>query len=111
MTRIRAIFDNKGETFDRYTVIFNDGEMIGLSENPNTSQGFNQYCGNVVDDYMFHSWGAGWRRHLDVNKITRSVLREQIRLFEYEGNIGVRTQLSRLPEEVKTAIKNRQHEN
>ena len=28
---IKAIFDNEGETLDRYTVILNDGDMLGLN--------------------------------------------------------------------------------
>ena len=38
------VFDNKGETLDRYTVINKDGDILGLSE---TGVGFSQWCGNV----------------------------------------------------------------
>ena len=37
-------FDNGGETCDRYTIII-DGSVYGMSHNPTSPQGFNQYCG------------------------------------------------------------------
>lgn len=40
------IYDNGGESFDRYTVI--DGtEAYGMSNNPRSPQGFNQYIGEA----------------------------------------------------------------
>ena len=43
------ILDNKGETFDRYTIILPNGDCYGASENPFHPQGFGQYCGNIAD--------------------------------------------------------------
>lgn len=43
------VYDNGGKTFDRYTVILSDGSIIGMSDNPLSPQGFNQYCGDVKD--------------------------------------------------------------
>ena len=42
------IFDNGGETIDRYTVVINDS-VYGMSDNPLSPQGFNQYCGEAND--------------------------------------------------------------
>ena len=42
------IFDNGGESFDRYTVII-DNSVFGMSDNPLDPQGFNQYCGDIED--------------------------------------------------------------
>ena len=49
--RIR-IYDNKGETFDRYTVAIENAEpegretyYFGMSNNPFSPQGFNQFVG------------------------------------------------------------------
>ena len=39
-------FDNKGKSFDRYTVVAKDGSMFGFSENPFSPNGFNQYLGD-----------------------------------------------------------------
>jgi hypothetical protein len=64
-----AVLDNKGETLDRYTIINKStGDIIGSSENPFSPLGFGQYCGNLVDNYMYHSFGYSWRKHLNVNK-------------------------------------------
>jgi hypothetical protein len=44
------VFDNGGETFDRFTIVnLEDGEVYGASENPFHPQGFGQFCGNVVE--------------------------------------------------------------
>jgi len=47
---IVAVYDNDGETFDRYTVVFVDKDaktgfhdMLGLSSNPTSPQGFSQW--------------------------------------------------------------------
>lgn len=37
-----VVYDNGGETFDRYTVYTPDGSVFGMSEN---AEGFNQYLG------------------------------------------------------------------
>ena len=54
-----AIYDNGGRTADRYSVIFNDGDLIGMNNIPfNPSMGFNQYAGNI------HDWGLKSFSHL-----------------------------------------------
>ena len=46
------VFDNGGETFDRYTVII-DKDVYTMSANPNSPQGVNLYCGSQIDvDYL-----------------------------------------------------------
>ena len=42
------IFDNEGRSIDRYTV-FIDGGVFGMSHNPNSPQGFNQFCCTVSE--------------------------------------------------------------
>lgn len=44
------IYDNGGETVDRYTVIIDD-DFYGMSDNPHSPQGFNQYSGSFADGY------------------------------------------------------------
>ena len=39
-----VIYDNNGKTFDRYAVIIGDN-VFGMSENPNSPQGVNQWVG------------------------------------------------------------------
>lgn len=43
------IYDNGGKTFDRYTVIIDDS-CYGMSSDPMSPLGFNQYCGEVGND-------------------------------------------------------------
>jgi hypothetical protein len=101
------IFDNGGETYDRYTVIDNQGDMLGLSDEPYHPLGFSQFCGNVVDNYMFVSFGYSWRRHCDVQKNIRHHLPRLVREFEQEGNIGKRIKFSELPADIQKHIKER----
>ena len=45
------VYDNLGQSIDRYTVIFDGGDAIGMSENANQPNGFCQYLGEVsIDD-------------------------------------------------------------
>lgn len=39
------LYDNHGETMDRYTIVLEDGSVYGMSDNPEIPQGFNQYAG------------------------------------------------------------------
>ena len=47
--RIKSNFDNKGKTFDRFTIILDDGSALGLSHNPDSPVGFSQWCGAVAE--------------------------------------------------------------
>ena len=98
------VFDNGGETIDRYTIIDSTGDMLGLSE---TGAGFSQFVGNCVDNYMFHSFGYSWRRHLDVKKITRNELPRIIREFEQDGILGKRIKFADLPKDLQQHIRER----
>ena len=43
------VFDNLGETFDRYTVVIGKN-VYTMSHNPTSPQGFNQYAGELGKD-------------------------------------------------------------
>ena len=43
------VFDNEGETADRFTVVTGNGYICGASCNPFHPLGFGQFCGNVSD--------------------------------------------------------------
>lgn len=45
---IFRITDNGGTSIDRYTVVFSDGDYLGLSSNPSSPVGFSQY-GEKID--------------------------------------------------------------
>lgn len=54
--KIIAVYDNGGETVDRYTVYFNVNfnvsgtlkECLGMSSNPSHPQGFSQFSGGQL---------------------------------------------------------------
>lgn len=48
MSKHIEVYDNGGETFDRYTIII-DGEVYGMSHNPQSPQGFNQFSGMLSE--------------------------------------------------------------
>jgi hypothetical protein len=57
------VFDNGGETFDRYTILdTKTGDCYGSSSNPFHAQGFGQYAGNIVDNHYRITFGYGWRK-------------------------------------------------
>jgi len=64
------IYDNGGVTFDRYTVII-DGDVYGMSANPNSPQGFNQFSGKLAELPMARSNGE---------RITMESLPEEVEL-------------------------------
>ena len=45
-----VIFDNGGETLDRYTIVTIFGDMYGCSDQPYSPLGFAQYVGDAPDD-------------------------------------------------------------
>ena len=54
---ILKIYDNEGETFDRYTVVFDEKhnglyECLGLSEHPSHPQGFSQWSNCMIGNHL-----------------------------------------------------------
>jgi hypothetical protein len=47
--KFKGIYDNKGKTFDRFTIIFDDGTALGLSHNPDSPVGFSQWGESVAE--------------------------------------------------------------
>lgn len=58
--KIIAIYDNGGETMDRYTIVFNTyhnwqetlRECLALSNDPNSPQGFSQWSSCQVGKHL-----------------------------------------------------------
>ena len=44
---VSSVWDNGGESNDRYTIILNDGNALGMSEHPTNPTGFSQFVGQV----------------------------------------------------------------
>lgn len=49
-----VIFDNEGETIDRYTIVMPNGDLYGASNNPFAPNGFGQFVGNINTDFRLH---------------------------------------------------------
>ena len=47
MSKKLIVYDNGGETIDRFTVVCPDGSVFGMSDDPISPQGFNQYSGDI----------------------------------------------------------------
>lgn len=65
------IFDNGGKSFDRYTFILPDNQMVGASEMPNSPLGYGMFVGD---------WKGGTTRHLG-KRIKREDLSEGVLTF------------------------------
>ena len=107
-----VVFDNGGETCDRYTIIEKaTGEMIGSSERPFNPQGFGQYCGNVAWDYFTKTVGSNYMRRMEDEqpkfhkKIMTAKTKEIIQEFKNEGNLGKVIPFSSLPADVQQFAK------
>lgn len=82
------VFDNGGETLDRYTVIDENGDMLGLSE---TGAGFTQFVGNCADKPLD---GCKWKPTvIDFLKLARK-----------EKFLGEELSFSQLPKELREHI-------
>lgn len=106
-----VIFDNNGETLDRFTIIdLKTGDMFGASLNPFHPQGFGQNCGNPAWDYFTRTVGANFMRKTEKDdpkhyrKLIREKTAEIVREFESEGNIGKIIEFEILPEDVKKYV-------
>ena len=107
-----VIFDNNGETFDRFTILdLKTGEMYGASENPFSPLGFGQNCGCPAHTYFGQTVGIGWISNLrtkDPNHYNRIIKRKTAEIaeeFKAEGNIGKPIDFSTLPDPVKQYCK------
>jgi len=96
------VLDNKGETFDRYTIILSNGDVLGASDSPFSPMGFGQHCGNIADNYMVASYGYSWRKHCRV----RACINDSIRFYLNDcAHVGQEIKFDDLPDEVKQFIK------
>jgi hypothetical protein len=99
-----VVFDNGGETLDRYTILNKKtGDLIGASENPTNPQGFGQYCGNVVDNYMYITFGYSWRKYCNVN----ATIKDEVKRYLSDcKHIGKKIAFKALPPEVQNFVTN-----
>jgi len=80
------VWDNGGETTDRYTILIDGKYVFGMSSNPSHPQGFNQYAGNIED----------WVVYKDTNHF--------IKIWDTKET---RLNIEDIPEQIKKAVINR----
>jgi len=85
-----TIFDNGGETQDRYTIITDTGEVFGFDENPFNPNGFGQYSFNVKDS-----------SNEDINTVDKFI---NTALDNPEW-LGIEISIDELPEEAQKYVK------
>ena len=101
------VFDNGGESYDRYTILDKaSGDMVGASDNPYHPMGFGQFAGNVANNYWNTAYGAGWHR------VSKRVLNKRIKFAVDHfladcSHIGKIIQFEELPEAVQRFAKER----
>lgn len=109
-SKIIYVFENP-ETFDKYTIILPDGDLLGASDNPFHPCGFGQYSGNLVDNKMFVSYGYSWRKVCN-KKEQQKIERVEIKAYLEEARstkfLGREVKkVDDLPEKVIQFIKER----
>lgn len=88
------IFDNEGESFDRYTIILPNGDILGASENPFHPLGFGQHCANCLENYFKDCH----MRPKNLSKTrTRQIIRSEVQQFRRDGNLGKEIFIKHLP--------------
>ncbi len=88
------IFDNNGETLDRFTILdTTTGDLYGASEDP--FHGFGQHCGNVCYN---HFRDPAWNRTDE--KTLKQRIKTAVNVF-IEEFPDEQIKLSQLPEAVK----------
>ena len=55
------IYDNGGRSFDRYTVIFHDGDCLGIGDTGNVPNGFCMHVGSIHDGSVVEGSHLGER--------------------------------------------------
>jgi len=99
-----AVYDNGGETLDRYTVILKDGDVYGCSEDPQYVMGVGQFNHNIADARMMIEYGASWRERCDVKKCTKYAIDKYLNDVEILKSIGKKVDWIILPEKLKQYI-------
>lgn len=94
-----TIWDNNGETADRYTILDNlTGDVWGCSGNPSHPLGIGQYSHNVVEKRYGHDW--------EKSKRPKTMLRYACIDYRKDSkHLGKRVKFDTLPEKVQNYIK------
>ena len=77
-----TIYDNGGKTMDRYTVILGN-QVFGMSENPTSAQGFNQWAGQAGTDVKV---GAHLGKVVKITSVPKEVQKAIKERMKQESN-------------------------
>ncbi len=99
-----SVYDNGGESIDRYTIILKDGDVLGASKNPFHPLGFAVFNHNIADARMMVEYGAAWRERCDVKKCTKYAIDKYLNDAEILKAIGKKVDWIILPEDVRQYI-------
>ena len=73
---IKSIYDNGGASFDRYTIVFDDNSVYGMSHNAASPQGFCQYIGKA-EEFDFDDSVLG----VEIDNIPVAVARQIVHII------------------------------
>lgn len=87
------VFDNEGETFDRFTIVTKEDAMLfGASEHPFSPLGFGQFCGDIEPKALNEFSYENVNEYVDNARADESWLGKEITVF------------SELPEDVQKYV-------
>ncbi len=76
------IYDNGGETFDRYTVVFAYGGCLGIGDTGNVPNGFCMHVGDIHDGDVVEGDHLGRRIMLaEMTPAARAAIRGELLLM------------------------------
>lgn len=93
------VFDNRGKTLDRYTIIFQDGSYAGSSKCPKSPTGFYQHGENIY--YKPLDFDDGERCHLT----DKEEIKAYNKVNKHLGKYKTINAMKRLPKQVLDCIK------
>jgi len=99
------VFDNGGETADRYTIInMETADVFGASENPHDPSGLGRWIGNIAD-HRTVLYGAGWRQRLPAKKVIQVEVENYVNNAKLDPDwLGVEVPAADLPAALRVYV-------
>lgn len=102
--QLLAVYDNGGDSYDRFTIILKGGDVFGSSEDPNDALGFGSFNHNIADERMNVEFGINWRERCNVKKCTKYAIDKYLNDVEILKVIGKKIKWDELPVRVQEYI-------
>lgn len=101
-----TVFDNKGKTQDRYTILDRKtGDVWGCSGDPLHALGIGLFSHNVADAYWQTAYGYNWRERINAKRAIREACVGYVVRMRGTSIGKIVNNKQRLPEKVKQYIK------